>query len=63
MKTKISLEELISCAILQGFGLDLRPMSNHNFIELGTYLRLKEISLNKMEKQNRKTKMGEIYVI
>jgi len=47
MKARLRLDELLACAIEQGFGLDLRPMSNHYFIDLFTYLKLKKISLNK----------------
>lgn len=46
MNPEEKLNELIICALEQGYGTDMSPMSNNYFIDLGTYLRLKEIVIS-----------------
>ena len=36
-------QELIICAIEQGYGLDLKPLYKYPVLDLGTYLKLRKI--------------------
>jgi len=43
LSNKQKLEELEYCAILQGFGLDLRPLYKDPVLDLLIYLKLRQI--------------------
>jgi len=49
-------QELIICAIEQGYGLDLKPLYKHPVIDLGTYLKLRKILEGGSNGKKRKTK-------
>jgi len=53
-------QELIICAIEQGYGLDLKPLYKYSVIVLGTYLIFRKILEAEIDDKTkkRKTKKG-----
>ena len=47
MKNLNRLKELVICAILQGFGKDLRPLYPRPVIDLDIFIKLNKIAFDK----------------